>query len=168
MIRLIYIYIYIHSRCYLHFHLLQNGNYWKKEKKQIKCFVWVILLHVIYLWPDFLMREITVFRISLICLCILFSFFQWKTRTASFDSQGSCPSPKAPASPWAEPHVTQKARHPFPFSPPTKNETKLKQKKQQPSCFQAFLLQGLPSVDPRSSVCLMSLEWDWLRSRISG
>lgn len=33
---------------------------------------------------------------QLACFLLL---FQWKTRTASFDSQGSCPSPKAPASP---------------------------------------------------------------------
>ena len=49
---------------------------------------------------------------SLVCLCVL----QWKARTASFDSQGSCPSPRPPASPWAEPPVTQQPRRGFPPS----------------------------------------------------
>lgn len=59
----------------------------------------------------------------------LSSLFQWKTRTASFDSQGSCPSPKAPASPWMEPHVPQKAWLPFLLSVCVPEEKNKKQQK---------------------------------------
>lgn len=51
--------------------------------------------------------------------CVLWYFtLQWPGRAASFESQGSCPSPKPPQTPWWsqvewEHHLCKEARHSF-------------------------------------------------------
>lgn len=90
------------------------------------------------------------------------SLLQWKTRTASFDSQGSCPSPKAPASPWMEPHVTQKAWLPFLLSvcvpEEKKKATKTKPEHKNPCHLRVSSdSPGLLSTNS-CSICLKSLE----------
>lgn len=80
--------------------------------------------HATTVWNPLFWAIFAIYRMQLFCynykllynalidgffICLL---FQWKARTASFDSQGSCPSPKPPASPWSEPYVKLQAWHP--------------------------------------------------------
>lgn len=80
--------------------------------------------------------------ITALCLCVL----QWKARTASFDSQGSCPSPRPPASPWDELPVTQQPRRGF--LPPPKQLPVCVLEEKQSQCLSLLPLSNPPPPSP--------------------